>query len=98
MRYIEVQLFAAAAAAAQQNLLRVELPNTGSTDAEAAAKEIAAKEITAKELLAQLAACCPPLAPLLGSCRLAVNGRYVGDDATLDPAAEIALIPPVSGG
>lgn len=91
MRYIEVQLFAAAAAAAQQNLLRVELPNPDSSGSPDTA-------LTAKELLAQLAACCPPLAPLLGSCRLAVNGRYVGDDAMLDPAAEIALIPPVSGG
>ncbi|XZE55355.1 MoaD/ThiS family protein [Planctomycetaceae bacterium SH139] len=85
MRYIEVQLFAGAAAAAQQNLLRVELPSPDTA-------------LTAQELLAQLAACCPPLAPLLGSCRLAVNGRYVGNDAMLDPAAEIALIPPVSGG
>ena len=51
-----------------------------------------------RDLRATLAARYPALAPLLPSCRVAVNQEFVGDDAELPAGAEVALIPPVSGG
>ncbi len=40
----------------------------------------------------------PALAPLLDCCRLAVNGEYAQTDDLPEDGAEVALIPPVSGG
>lgn len=41
----------------------------------------------------------PELAPLLSSCAIAVDHRYLDDRSPLgSPGAEIALVPPVSGG
>ncbi|MAI31167.1 MAG: hypothetical protein CMM07_05755 [Rhodopirellula sp.] len=40
----------------------------------------------------------PELQSLLPSCRFAVDCEYVGSDARVPPGAEVALIPPVSGG
>lgn len=40
----------------------------------------------------------PELQPLLPSCRIAVDCEYVGPDASVPSGAEVALIPPVSGG
>jgi len=40
----------------------------------------------------------PELKQLLPSCRIAVNCQYVGPDASVPLGAEVALIPPVSGG
>ena len=41
----------------------------------------------------------PELAPLLPSCAIAVNHHYLDDRSLLgSPDAEIALVPPVSGG
>jgi len=41
---------------------------------------------------------CPELKSLLPSCRIAVDCEYVGPDASVPLGAEVALIPPVSGG
>ena len=40
----------------------------------------------------------PSLQPLLPSCRLAKNGRFLQPDETLDPQDEVAILPPMSGG
>jgi len=40
----------------------------------------------------------PLASDLIARCALAVNGEYVGDDAAIPDRAEIAFIPPVSGG
>jgi molybdopterin synthase catalytic subunit len=54
---------------------------------------------TIAHLRAALAAACPTLQPLLPHTRIAVNNDYATDDSDQLPAnAEVALIPPVSGG
>jgi molybdopterin converting factor subunit 1 len=40
----------------------------------------------------------PRLAPLAASLLFAVNAEYAQDDAPLPPGADVACIPPVSGG
>jgi molybdopterin converting factor subunit 1 len=51
-----------------------------------------------RDLKEQLAGKFPQLRPLLERSALAVNDVYAGEEDILPPAAEIALIPPVSGG
>ncbi len=41
---------------------------------------------------------CPELKQLLPSCRIAVDCEYVGPEVSVPLGAEVALIPPVSGG
>jgi molybdopterin converting factor subunit 1 len=53
---------------------------------------------TAGELRRALAAGWPRLAPLLSRSALAVNAEFADDALVVAPAAEIALLPPVSGG
>jgi molybdopterin converting factor subunit 1 len=79
---VQVKLFAAARQLAQADVLRVEL----------------AEEATVGELRRVILAKCPGLSPLMGSSMIAVNHDYVGNGAAISPNAEIALIPPVSGG
>jgi molybdopterin converting factor subunit 1 len=50
------------------------------------------------DLRARLVDQYPALAPLLGRCAVAVNNEFAGDDQFLPEGAEIALLPPVSGG
>ena len=52
-----------------------------------------APEETPRVILARLAPALDPAA-----LRVAVDGEYAGWDAPIGAAAEIALIPPVSGG
>ena len=40
----------------------------------------------------------PKLAALQASCRLARNGRFLGQGESLEPGDEVAVLPPVSGG
>lgn len=40
----------------------------------------------------------PQLAPALPAMRVAVNQLYAGDQQSIRPGDEVALIPPVSGG
>lgn len=53
---------------------------------------------TVKELLAELGRRHPALVSVLPHLRIAVNQEFVGTDSPLPPSAEVALIPPVSGG
>lgn len=54
--------------------------------------------IQAHAVFAELARSVPGLAPMMPSCRLAVDNRYVTDQSIIDDDSVIALIPPVSGG
>lgn len=45
-----------------------------------------------------LAARFPALADLLPRCAIAVNGEYADDGAAVPDDAELAVLPPVSGG
>jgi molybdopterin converting factor small subunit len=40
----------------------------------------------------------PELAPILRRAMIAVNTDYAGDDTVIPASAEVACIPPVSGG
>lgn len=55
-------------------------------------------DATAGDLLAALGRQHPPLAPLLGPCRVALDQEFVDARAPLRGVGEVAVIPPVSGG
>ncbi len=50
------------------------------------------------DLRRALAESCPALAPLLANLMIAVDSEYADDDREIRPGAELAAIPPVSGG
>jgi molybdopterin converting factor small subunit len=50
------------------------------------------------ELKARLAAELPAIVPLLARSAVAIGAVYAPDDAPVPPGAEVAIIPPVSGG
>lgn len=79
---IQVRLFAAAAEAAGQREWSEEMPAGA----------------TAGDLLAALAERFPGLRGLLPRCAVAVDREYQGRDCRLHDGAEVAIIPPVSGG
>ncbi len=53
---------------------------------------------TVGDLRRQLASDYPALAGLLPRCAVAVDGAFAADSLTLAAGAEVALLPPVSGG
>lgn len=77
-----VRLFAAARHLARSEQVEVEL----------------AEGATVADLRRALAASHPALAPLLPQSLFAIDTEYVRDTTVIPPAAEIACIPPVSGG
>jgi sulfur-carrier protein len=79
---IEVKLFAMARQRLGQESVLVDLPPNA----------------TVQDLRQALAKQCPMLAPALGQIRFAVNNDYASDEAVIPEAAELACIPPVSGG
>jgi molybdopterin converting factor subunit 1 len=79
---LTVQLFARARELAGSDALSVNLA-TGATVA---------------ELRTAVAAACPALRALLPRCAVAVNEDFADDEVSLFMNAEVALIPPVSGG
>jgi molybdopterin converting factor subunit 1 len=78
----EVRLFARAKDLAGAESVRVELPQGA----------------TVADLRRQLAAERPALAGLLGRCAIAVNDEFADDALALPHPAEVAVLPPVSGG
>ncbi len=54
--------------------------------------------IQARAVMDAIGKAVPGLEPLIPSCRLAVDNRYVIDQSIIDGDSVIALIPPVSGG
>ncbi|MBX6315965.1 MAG: MoaD/ThiS family protein [Isosphaeraceae bacterium] len=53
---------------------------------------------TVADLKRALGAAVPSLAPLLPNLLIAVDAEYAADDRPIPPGAELAVIPPVSGG
>ena len=78
----DVYLFARAKDLAGAESVRVELPPGASV----------------AELRRRLAAAIPALAGLLERCAVAVNDEFADDALTLPAGAEVAVLPPVSGG
>jgi molybdopterin converting factor subunit 1 len=79
---VTVRLFARARDLAGRDSLTLETPSA----------------ITVAELRRRIGAACPPLSSLLSRCAVAVNDEFANDDMTVPADAEIALLPPVSGG
>jgi molybdopterin converting factor subunit 1 len=79
---IHVRLFARARDLAGSDVLRIELPDGA----------------TVADLRRRLAADCPALAGLLERSALAVQSEFAADSLVLSADAEVALLPPVSGG
>ncbi len=77
-----VKLFAGARELAGQGQIELELPPAA----------------TVAQLRAALLADCPALASLLPHTLFAINTNYATDDTPVPEGAEIACIPPVSGG
>jgi molybdopterin converting factor subunit 1 len=77
-----VQLFARARDLAGSERVVIELP-TGATVA---------------DLRRALAERYPPLAGFVDRCAVAVDTEFADDSQLLTPGAEVALLPPVSGG
>lgn len=78
-----ILLFALAKEKAGSPTLAVELPQSP----------------TVGDLKAALARSCPALGPLMTTLRIAINREYSQNDQELiPPGAELAAIPPVSGG
>jgi molybdopterin converting factor small subunit len=81
--HLQVLVFAAARDAAGRDVVELELP----------------EPVRAQDVMEAMGCQFPQLAELLPSCRLAVDCEYVsGETPIREPDAEIALIPPVSGG
>jgi molybdopterin converting factor small subunit len=80
---IQVRLFALARQRAGQAAVTVAVPDPA----------------TVAALKTAMADAYPELAPLVPHLLIAINGDYAGDDRTsIPPGAEVAAIPPVSGG
>jgi molybdopterin synthase catalytic subunit len=50
------------------------------------------------DLKAALAGAFPSMAGVLSGARIAVDSEYADDDHPIRPGADLAVIPPVSGG
>jgi molybdopterin converting factor small subunit len=77
-----VRLFARARDLAEAEVVTVELP-PGATVA---------------DLRARLGQACPALGPLLPRSAVAVDEEFAEDSVAIPAGAEVALLPPVSGG
>lgn len=79
---VHVRLFARARDLAGTDVLRIELPDGA----------------TVADLRRRIAADCPALSSLLERSALAVDNEFAADSLVIAANAEIALLPPVSGG
>src|SRR5262249_26294011 len=79
---ISVRLFARARDLADSDTLNLEVP-AGATVA---------------EVRRRIAAACPALREFLPRCAIAVGDDFAADEAMVPNDAEVAIIPPVSGG
>lgn len=79
---VTVRLFARARDLAGADALAVELPTNA----------------TLGDLRQRLAQTHPKLAPLLDRSALAMDDEFADDGVTLHDGADVALLPPVSGG
>lgn len=79
---VHVKLFAVARQRTGQESIEVEVPAGA----------------TVRQLRGALVEQFPALADVIAHARLAVNNDYAADNMTIPAAAEVAIIPPVSGG
>ena len=79
---VSVKLFARARDLAGADAVSVEMPDQG----------------TLADLRQRLAAAYPVMKTLIERSVLAVNNEFADDSTILPPQAELALLPPVSGG
>ena len=79
---VHVKLFALAAELTGADTLELELP----------------ARTTIAELRARLAAEHPSLGPLVAAAMFAIDAQYATDGAEIPANAQVACIPPVSGG
>jgi molybdopterin synthase sulfur carrier subunit len=79
---IRIRLFALARQLAGSDAITLELPPAA----------------TVRDLRVGMAKCCPALAAIMPHLLIAVNSEYSGDDVVLEQDADVACIPPVSGG
>jgi molybdopterin converting factor subunit 1 len=79
---VRIQLFALAKEKAGRSAVELELP--------------AHAQVSALRLA--LGQACPALAPLLPNLMIALNSEYADDAQEVPEGAEVAAIPPVSGG
>ena len=79
---VRVKLFAVARQRAGCDSIEVELP----------------QQATIRQLRGAVVEQYPPLAEVVAHARFAVNSDYAADAAALPVEAEVAMIPPVSGG
>jgi molybdopterin converting factor small subunit len=79
---VSIKLFARAKDLAGADVVSVEVPN----------------DATVGDLRRQLALAYPALKTLLERSALAVHDEFTGDSMVLPLNAEVALLPPVSGG
>jgi molybdopterin converting factor subunit 1 len=82
MRYVSIRLFARAKDLAGSDALVVALPPVA----------------TVGELRKRLSELCPALMGLLERSAVAVNNEFADDAILVPEGAEVALLPPVSGG
>jgi len=78
----EILLFAIASELAERDRLTIHI----------------AAHATADDVMLAIGDACPELVQWLPSCRLAINQVFSRPDDTIPENAELALIPPVSGG
>jgi molybdopterin converting factor small subunit len=79
---VRVQLFARARDLAQSDILTVDL----------------SEPVTVGQLRRRLPEACPALAGFLNRCAVAVDQNFAGDEVRIPANAQVAVIPPVSGG
>jgi len=79
---VSVQLFAVARQLAGRDAVELKL----------------ADNATIGDMRRQLQSSCPEIAPIVDRLMFARNSTYVDDATAIQPGAEIACIPPVSGG
>ena len=82
MRSVQVLLFAGARDAVGQDSVEVEIGDAA----------------TFAELATALEQAYPALAPFVPAAKFASDASYMAAGDAVDPSAELALIPPVSGG
>ena len=80
--HARVRLFAVARQRAGRPVVEVDLPDRA----------------TVADLRAALRESLPDLAPILPTARFSVDAEYADDATPIPPGADLALIPPVSGG
>ena len=79
---VELQMYAVARQLAGRSVVAIELPDSA----------------TVGQLRSALVEAVPALAPLAPRLMFAVAADYARDDAQIPEGAEVACIPPVSGG